>query len=420
MKVPIARWEQRIIMLEKKLHAGGLRVAFAYTHNAGWPAGTYYLKNLFYALKSLSDKIRPEIILLVGEKAATEEYEELLPWVDEVLHQPATESSPVFVELIKKIGTKLRVIPKKNNLVSAFLKTCEVDILFTRGIPSYGFQLPFLTWIPDFQHIHYPEFFSEQEVKIRDAAFERFARNATRIVLSSNSALKDFQMFAPWSLEKARVISFVAQIPGDTFQRDPGYVCGKYNIPERFILLPNQFWKHKNHETVIYALRIALKKYPELTIVCTGNTNESRDFNYFSKLLCLISSVGVRERMIILGLTPRQDLFSLMRQAVAVLQPSLFEGWNTTVEEVKSMGKQLIVSDIPVHREQNAPGAVYFDPKDSQSLSLSLLEVFKNGRPGSNLELEKAAKESLNIRTEQYGKNFLKVACEAMESLSQK
>ena len=65
-----------------------------------------------------------------------------------------------------------------------------------------------------------------------------------------------------------------------------------------------------------------------------------------------------------LGVVPYRDMLGLMRHAVAVINPSLFEGWSTSVEEAKSMGKAVVLSDIPVHREQ-APGrGLFFDPRD--------------------------------------------------------
>lgn len=390
------------------------RIAFAHIPGEGWSAGTYYLKNLFFALRSLPADIQPELVLLVQNNTAPEDYNELAPFVDEVLKRPIIVRKTFFAELIVNVGKKIGFITKKENQMSALLKRHGVDIHFTLRTPPPGFRLPFLSWIPDFQHLHYPEFFSDQEIINRDTAFECSARTATRVILSSNSALTDFEKFAPRATDKARVLSFVAQIPDDIYEGNPEVICQKYNIPERFILLPNQFWKHKNHETVISALQIALKKEPGLTIVCTGNTNETRDLLYFSKLLCFISSVGVRERMVLLGLVPRHDLFLLMRQSIIVLQPSLFEGWNTTVEEVKSLGKGVIVSDIPVHREQNAPGAVYFNPTDAQSLASTLLDVFATGSPGPDSKLEKAATESLSMRTEQYGETFMRIVLDSL------
>lgn len=52
------------------------------------------------------------------------------------------------------------------------------------------------------------------------------------------------------------------------------------------------------------------------------------------------------------------------RQAVANINPSLFEGWSTTVEEAKAIGKPVALSGILVHREQNPGQARYFPAHD--------------------------------------------------------
>lgn len=51
------------------------------------------------------------------------------------------------------------------------------------------------------------------------------------------------------------------------------------------------------------------------------------------------------------------DVYALMRFSVRVINPSLFEGWSSAVEECKSVGKRLVLSGIPVHREQAAERA---------------------------------------------------------------
>ena len=63
-----------------------------------------------------------------------------------------------------------------------------------------------------------------------------------------------------------------------------------------------------------------------------------------------------------LGLVSYADLIGLMRYLTALINPSLFEGWSTTVEEAKSLGKTIILSDIPVHREQAPENGRFFDP----------------------------------------------------------
>jgi len=58
-----------------------------------------------------------------------------------------------------------------------------------------------------------------------------------------------------------------------------------------------------------------------------------------------------------------------MQHAVAIIQPSLFEGWSTVVEDSKALNKFIIASDIPVHREQNNGNMEFFSPNNSVQLA---------------------------------------------------
>ena len=49
---------------------------------------------------------------------------------------------------------------------------------------------------------------------------------------------------------------------------------------------------------------------------------------------------------------PKNDVSKLIYKSKAVINPSLFEGWNTSVEEAQNTKKKIILSDIAVHREQ--------------------------------------------------------------------
>jgi hypothetical protein len=53
-----------------------------------------------------------------------------------------------------------------------------------------------------------------------------------------------------------------------------------------------------------------------------------------------------------------------MNHALAIIQPSLFEGWSTVVEDVKAMNQHIIVSDLNVHRDQLGVQAFYFNPNN--------------------------------------------------------
>ena len=63
-----------------------------------------------------------------------------------------------------------------------------------------------------------------------------------------------------------------------------------------------------------------------------------------------------------------------MYHSVAVIQPSKFEGRSSTVEQAKSMGKKILLSNIGIHKEQNPLRGEYFSPDNFKELSKLLLQ----------------------------------------------
>lgn len=391
----------------QKSNNQNLRIAFSAISGDQWAAGIYYLENLFFALNSVNDEFKPKIDLLVRDQFDNQNSN---PYVNNIIQIPKWFNiwNARSIQLWKRLGIWLGVEP----FFSSYLAKKQVDIVFSRTDFGTKFNIPLLCWIPDFQHLHFPEMFSEKDLISRNKGYAKIAENADRIVLSSQNAVQDFINFAPKEAHKARVLSFVAQIPDDIYDKDPTLVCNLYHLPNKFYYLPNQFWKHKNHETVIQALAIAKKQRQEITIVCTGNLSDYRNPLHSSELLEIISKLNIRQNFIILGTVPHVHVFQLIRQSIAVLQPSLFEGWSTTVEETKSLGKSIILSDIPVHREQNPPEATFFDTKNADMLAECMVKLFDNKKPGPDLSLESTAKALLGDRTKQFGKSFFKIVRE--------
>lgn len=58
------------------------------------------------------------------------------------------------------------------------------------------------------------------------------------------------------------------------------------------------------------------------------------------------------------------------------MNPSLFEGWSTVVEEAKYRGKRIILSDIDVYIEQVSAYGYYFSPHDADALAKLMIHVW--------------------------------------------
>ncbi len=332
-----------------------LRVAFYDLANPGWTAGAHYYTNLFVALRSLDDAERPRIVLLVPPAERGGGYHDYRELADEIVEVP----QPSRVERYARRASRLlKTDPLATRQLDAVLRAREIDTMFMSwGEYEAPVAVPLLGWIHDFQHAHLPELFSAKERAQRDDRFARLSDASARVVLSSEDAQRDFARFLPAYTSKERVMRFVAQVPAGVYDTDPRWICDEYQLPERFVYLPNQFWMHKGHRVVVEALAQLRTSHPEIVVVCTGNPSDNRAPQYFGELLAEVSRRGVRDNFVILGWVPQEHIGHLMRQSLAVLQPSRFEGWSTTVEETKSIGKTMLLSDIPVHREQSPADA---------------------------------------------------------------
>jgi glycosyltransferase involved in cell wall biosynthesis len=292
------------------------------------------------------------------------------------------------------------------------LNRYKMDVIFGLLLLNRYGSIPTLSWIPDFQHIHLPEMFSALERSQRDWDYLKTAEISNRVILMSESVKKDFEIFAPQYAYKARVLQAVSHIPESIYEADLKSVLNLYHLPEKFVYIPNQFWRHKNHEMVFRALKILKDSGVKVFVVCSGYPGDNRHPSHFSDLLQKISSWGIRDQVVLLGMIPRNHIFMLMRQAICVLNPSLFEGFGLTVDEARSLGKRVLLSDIPAHQEQDPPKAMYFDPYNSEDLAEKLRMIWRDVEPGPDSELELKAQQSFPGRLRACAESFMSVANE--------
>ena len=103
-----------------------------------------------------------------------------------------------------------------------------------------------------------------------------------------------------------------------------------------------------------------------------------------------------------------------MKHSVGVINPSLFEGWSTTVEETKSLGLNMVLSDIPVHREQNPDRGVFFDPRKPASLADALAMVLERYATEVEHTYQAHAKERVRELFSLFGSNYQAITLETL------
>ncbi|MCK5840202.1 MAG: glycosyltransferase, partial [Bacteroidales bacterium] len=102
------------------------------------------------------------------------------------------------------------------------------------------------------------------------------------------------------------------------------------------------------------------------------------------------------------GLIPRGDQLLLMKYAKAIVQPSLFEGWSTVIEDAKSLQVPVIASNLPVNIEQLQEKGTYFEPHDYSTLA-KILDSY----PGRNYNDK--IYEEYEVRMKNAAYEFMKI-----------
>jgi glycosyltransferase involved in cell wall biosynthesis len=389
-----------------------LKIALLMQGGRGWLGGVEYIKNLILALGSLPEEARSgfEVHLISEQPLDAELHDQLAPHVKRFYsHDVDLPASTFFNRARWKLERDLLKI--SNPRLDVLIKQQGFDFIYPYMTPqAESTHYRAATWIPDFQYKYLPQFFTSEELQNREQSHVITAQCAQTVVLSSKTAAADFQKFFPDAAEKAQVLSFKTSPSLDWYQGNPQQVQQDYCLPDRFLLVSNQFWQHKNHLIIFDALKLLKSRGVKPVVVCTGHIYDYRRPDYSDIILKSIHQAGLAHQVYLLGLIPKLDQVQLMRRSLAVIQPSLFEGWSTLVEDARSLGKAMILSDLPVNLEQNPPHSVFFDQTSAEHLAQKIEEFWLERSPGPDLHAEQQARENSQVQVQAYGYRFLEIA----------
>ena len=147
----------------------------------------------------------------------------------------------------------------------------------------------------------------------------------------------------------------------------------KYNIEKPYFIYVGNAYPHKNLESAIDAVtKLNRKSSENVLFVIAGSRDVFKD-----RLKDYVEKRNVHKYVRLLGYVPDEDLGVLLKQSVALIYPSLSEGFGLQGLESMAAGTLVVSSDIPVFREIYKDNAVYFDPYDVDSISGAMKTVMK-------------------------------------------
>lgn len=356
------------------------RIAFLFNVDSNWMGGTNYIINIISSFSSLPEAEQPDVVILSGSEKSFE-YAKAQSGYPRLSYKKAPSLSKAMIYAKCSVNWFLRAarIPWRISL-SNYKK--EFDAIY----PVFHFgdingANPRLFWIPDFQEIHLPNFFTAQELKSRRRNNLDLLHCNTHIVVSSHDAQADFTNNYPAENANIHVLRFATKMPEVPSAEFSRKTLEKYGVKAgEYFFCANQIWLHKNHLRLFEAVKMLRDKGINIRLLCSGNNVDYRNGEYSRKVNKFYTDNNLSDCVDLLGLIDRKEQLALMQASAAILQPSLFEGWSTSIEEAKAMNKFLILSDLPVQKEQVTRNGWFFDRHSAADLA-DKLERFLRERP---------------------------------------
>ncbi len=236
-------------------------------------------------------------------------------------------------------------------------------------VPTPRVEAPTVVTLHDVQHRDLPEFFGPARRSFRRLAYDRAARSAAAVIVTSEFVRGRARDALDLDPDRIHVvphgIDHTIFKPGDEER-------------EAILLYPARGWPHKNHARLFKAFTTLRETRPQLRLLLTGGGLERLE--------------PVPEGVEILGEVPSTQLASLYRRAACLVYPSLYEGFGIPPLEAMACGCPVAASNAGAIPEVCGDAAVLFDPTDVEAMAAAVLETDERREELQKLGLEQAAR----------------------------
>lgn len=307
---------------------------------------------------------------------------EYYPQNDYFLYTPKIENSPETNFFLDKSGFTTRLPSSKLNPL--WRSYGIVDQLKNDTIQLYhglSHEIPLniqktkiksVVTIHDLIFKHYPDTYPAVDRKIYDLKFKDSCQRADRIIAISNSTKEDIIQYYNIDPEKIDVV--YQSCNPLYFKTDKAEnnekVLKDYNIPSEYLLYVGGIEKRKNLKTLINAFQ-ALPADLRIPLVVVG-----RGRKYKTEAIQLVNDYGLNDLVIwVDNLSDNEHLKIVYQNAIAMIYPSVYEGFGLPVAEAMLSKIPVITSNVSSMPEAGGPDSMLIDPTNSTELADAIARI---------------------------------------------
>lgn len=222
----------------------------------------------------------------------------------------------------------------------------------------------------------YPEFFIEYEIPDKST---KILEGASHIIAISETTKRELLNY--FRLDENKISVIHHGCPKKTDNKASKFKKLNYE----YLLFIGDRRGYKNFYSFLLSIKDTLILNENLKIVCVGSPFANFEIKYFESLF-------IKNK--IFNLTPDdEELQVLYENAVALVYPSIDEGFGLPILEAFVNGCPILCSDIEVFHEIANDSVIYFDPKSIKSINDAFYRIYNSKKEKQDL-IEKGYKRS--------------------------
>lgn len=256
-------------------------------------------------------------------------------------------------------------------------------------LPRHVFTVPV---IHDLLFVDRPYFFSQEEIDFRRSHYGDAIDRADHVwTVSEQQAEKIRRVFSK------DAVSAIIQPPHFSFGDQEAVTL---DVARRFVLYPAVQWNHKNHFRLFQAFSYLCSERlipDDVDLIFTGVFPKEAN----SRLhLDLLTQLNIEGRIKHVAYMQEGEYAAVLKAAIGVVYPSLYEGWGVPVYEAAVNGVPILTADCP--SLSVAKGAenvrILSTPEDADILATALADFINEPPPGMPAVEASAAREAFGKR----------------------
>lgn len=192
-------------------------------------------------------------------------------------------------------------------------------------------------------------------------------QQASKIIAVSQNTRKDLIELCGVAPEKIETIYH-----GNSFEKNITRRSLTRLIHADYILYTGKRYAYKNFNRFVESMVPVLKENPPIQLVCAGGGPfKASEINQFTQL-------GIQRQVVYQPIPTDEELAALYNHAIALVYPSLYEGFGLPIIEAFACSCPVITSAGSSTGEIAGNAAVLIDPNDTKDITEKIWEVMNN------------------------------------------